>query len=188
MNPRRKTDKPGAATRSTGARPKDRVGVTGPEEAASRCVLCRELIHHGARLCTITSGNRQFPVHAACLDRLHSLLRDAFDSPLPIPTLTRSLTLGEFLLTKRPHSDAEILACVAYYHRGQTNQPVAFTPASLDEQLRYTAFKVRDSQATLRNAVDQLAYLEACSESGMAFHRLTAKGAHLVEHLPSPGD
>jgi hypothetical protein len=96
--------------------------------------------------------------------------------------------LGEFLLSKRPRTDAEILACVAYYHQGQTNQPVAFTAASLDEQLRYTGFKVRDFQATLKHAVDQLAYLEACSESGMAFHRLTSKGADLVEHLPATGD
>jgi hypothetical protein len=96
--------------------------------------------------------------------------------------------LGEFLLTKRPHTDAEILACVAYYHQAQTNQPVALTATSLDEELRYTGFKVRDFQATLKHAVGQLAYLEACSESGMAFHRLTAKGTHLVQHLPATGD
>jgi len=188
LNPRRKPDKIGAANKSKDAKPNDKVEVTGPEDASQRCVLCRELIQHGARLRTITSGNRNFPVHAACLDHLHSLLHDAFDSPLPIPTLTRPLTLSEFLLTKRPHTDAEILACVAYYHQAQTNQPFAFTAASLDEQLRYTGFKVQDFRAALKHAVDQLAYLEACSDSGKAFHLLTAKGAHFVEHLPATGD
>ena len=188
MNERRRTDKTGAANQPKDAKGKDEMEVTSPKDAGPRCVLCRELVQHGASLRAITSGKRQFPVHAACLDHLHSLLHDAFDSPLPTPTLTRSLTLGEFLLTKRPRTDAEILACVAYYHQAQTNQPVAFTAASLDEQLRYTGFKIRNFQATLKHAVDQLAYLEACSESGMAFHRLTAKGAHLVEHLPATGD
>lgn len=164
------------------------VEANDSEGAGSRCVLCREVIHHGARLRTITSGKRQFPVHAACLDHLHSLLHQAFDSPLPTPTLTRSLTLGEFLLTKRPRTDAEILACIAYHQQAKTNQPVDFSAALLDEQLRYTGFKVRDLQAALKHAVDRLAYLEACSESGMAFHRLTAKGDHLVGHLPATAD
>lgn len=188
MKARRKTHKTGAPSQSEDAKPKDQVKVSGPQDAGSRCVLCRELIHHSADMRIITSGNRQFPVHAACLDRLHSLLQDAFDIPLPTPTLTRSLTLGEFLLTKHPRTDAEILVCVAYYHQAQTTQPVTFTARVLEQELRYTGFKVHDFDAALRVARDQLAYLEMSSENGAIGHRLTRKGTLLVEHLPHTDD
>lgn len=188
MSARRKTDKAGAPNQSEDAKPKDKENATGPENAGSRCVLCRELIHHPAGMRTITFGNRQFPVHADCLDRLHGLLHSAFDTPLPTPTLTRSLTLGEFLLTKRPHTDTEILACIAYYHQAQTTQPVTFTAVAIDEELRYTGFKVHDFEAALRGATDQLAYLEMFSENGAIRHRLTTKGTRLVEHLPATDD
>lgn len=188
LNARRKTDKLDTPNQSKDATPEDKVRSTGPETAGPRCVLCRELIHDDARLRTITSGNRQFPVHATCLDRLHTMLHDAFDTPLPTPTLTRILTLGEFLLTKRPRTDGEILACIAYYHQAVTAQPVTFTAIVLDEELRYTGFKIRDFDAALRAARDQFAYLEPFSANGVTRHRLTTRGARLVEHLPATDD
>jgi len=116
------------------------------------------------------------------------LLPHAFDSPLPIPTLTRSLTLGEFLLTKRPRTDAEILACIAYYHEALSAQLVTFTAVVLEQELRYTGFKIHDFEAALRIARDQFAYIEVLSEKGTLRHRLTTKGTCLVEHLPAAED
>jgi hypothetical protein len=188
LNAQRKASKSGESTRPEDVARKGELTVDAAEVTGLRCVLCREVILPSDQMRVLASGRKQFPVHVDCLDRLHDLLHEAFETPLPTPTLTRSLTLGEFLLTKRPRTDAETLACVAYYYQAQTTQPVAFTATLLDEQLRYTGFKVRDFEAALKCAVDQFAYLQVCREDETTLHRLTAKGAHLVKHLPAAGD
>ncbi|MFX1563595.1 MAG: hypothetical protein ACFFDP_09855 [Promethearchaeota archaeon] len=152
------------------------------------CVVCHRRIMQSKELRIIHHGEKQFVAHGACLVRLRRLLCDFLNIPAPTPTITRALTLNEFLLTKRPSEDAEILACLAYYHQTRSGHPVPISKTFVKEQLRYTGYKIQDIDGGLQQAIDQLAYFEPQKKRGKTVYTLTEKGVKRVEHLPASHD
>jgi len=159
-----------------------------PPEAEPKikiCVVCQRRILQPNEQRTIQQGKKKFFVHGACLVRLRRLLREYLNIPAPTPTITRALTLNEFLLTKRPSSDTEILACLAYYYQTSSGNPVLISKKFAKEQLRFTGFKIQDFDESFQCATDNLAYFEVQKKRGRIVYILTEKGTKTVDQLPA---
>lgn len=101
-----------------------------------------------------------------------------------MPTLTRPLTLNEFLLAKRPQTPSEILSCLGYFLQEQSDTAYVLTLALVEEQLRFAPFKIADIPAALHDASENLALFSRYTEDAVVKYRLTAKGKRMVEQLP----
>jgi hypothetical protein len=155
---------------------------------AKVCVVCNRRILKPNEQRTIKHGNKEFTVHGACLVRLRRLLRDYFNITAPTPTITRALTLNEFLLTKRPSTDTEILVCLAYYHQTCSGKPYPISKNFVKEQLQFTGFKIQDIDGSLHQSTDQLGYFDLQKRKGKILYILTEKGTKAVERFPALND
>lgn len=101
-----------------------------------------------------------------------------------LPTLTRPLTLNEFLLVKRPRNAAEILCCIAFYHQTRNDCEFAISNIFVEEQLQLSPFKITDVPAAFQHAIDVLEYFTCDTESVPSSFVLTEKGRQVVSRLP----
>jgi hypothetical protein len=105
-----------------------------------------------------------------------------------MPTLTRPLTLNEFLLVKRPRDAAEILCCIAFHHQTQNDRAAAISKTFVEEQLQLSPFKIADISAAFQNATEVLEYFSCRTVKGSSSFVLTEKGRQAVNQLPPPPD
>ena len=101
-----------------------------------------------------------------------------------MPTLTRPLTLNEFLLVKRPRNAAEILCCIAVHHQTQNDHEVAISKTFVEKQLQLSPVKIADISAAFQNATEVLEYFICQTEKGSSNFVLTEKGRQVVNRLP----
>jgi hypothetical protein len=149
------------------------------------CAICNKLILNQAELRTISHANRQFHAHGQCLLQLRQLALKAYSNPPPLPTLLRPMTLSEFLLSKRPKDDVEILTCLAYYLEKHTHPPQLLNSQTIEKLLHFTGFKIKNKEAALRKATQEFAFLKLCSTNTGESYKLTKKGVQRVKHLPN---
>jgi hypothetical protein len=105
-----------------------------------------------------------------------------------MPTLTRPLTLNEFLLIKKPQNDIEILCCIGYYHQICNSQQLIMTTANLEEQLKLSPFKIANIAEALHQATEEFGCLTLQHENGIAYYSLTENGQNVVNQLPKMSD
>ncbi|MFX0170132.1 MAG: hypothetical protein ACFE89_12370 [Candidatus Hodarchaeota archaeon] len=101
----------------------------------------------------------------------------------PIPTLTRSLTLHEFLLTKRPKTGSEILSCVVYFFQVRHIGDEVLTVDCIKNHLRYSPYKITNIQEAADHAID-LGLIGHLTLKDTTHYIITAKGRKTVERLP----
>ena len=101
-----------------------------------------------------------------------------------MPTLTRPLTLNEFLLVKRPQNAAEILCCIAFYHQTRNDREFAISNTFVEEQLQLSPFKIADVSAAFQHATEVLEYFTRRTENSLDRFVLTEKGRQVVRQLP----
>lgn len=152
---------------------------------ASICAVCNQLIENPAEARHVTHLSKPITAHALCLLRLRRLACKAFDMPHPSPTLTRPLTLSEFLLSKRPRTAAEILACLAYYLQNQSTHSGLIAPEEVEEHLLFTGFKVPDVHSAFISATEDVALFQRRRTKGKTVYQLTQEGIRIVERLPA---
>ena len=122
--------------------------------------------------------------HAVCLLRLRRLACELYDTASPLPTLNRPLTLNEFLLSKRPRSDIEILCCLAF-HLQHHNSKMKVNAKTVQQQLRVSAFKIPDPASALLEGTDKFGYLKRVENEEPTHFVLTEKGLQFVRRLPA---
>jgi len=100
-----------------------------------------------------------------------------------IPTLTRSLTLSEFLLSRHPQTGVDVFTCVAYYVQVKTGEKRKLTCDRVKHLLRYSAYKIANLEEVVRKAVT-LGLVELRKSRVVTHYIITAKGREVVERLP----
>lgn len=148
------------------------------------CAICLRLIEREQELRTIRHEDKEFTAHGYCLIRLRRLACNIDGMHPAMPTLTRPLTLNEFLLVKRPQSAAEILCCIAFHHQTTTDREVAISSIFVEERLQLSPFKIADVPAALKHATEVLDYFNYQKENGPGSFVLTEKGRRIVSQLP----
>ena len=148
------------------------------------CAICLRPIERERELRTIRHEDKEFTAHGYCLTRLRRLACNIDGMRPALPTLTRPLTLNEFLLVKRPRDAAEILCCIAFHHQTRTDQEMAISKTFVEEQLQLSPFKIADITAAFQNATEVLEYFICRKENGSSYFLLTEKGRQLVSRLP----
>ena len=149
-----------------------------------RCVVCLRAIERPEEARTIHLKESELLAHAFCLLRLRRLACDIYEIPLPVPTLNRPLTLNEFLLVKRPQTDGEVLCCLGLFQLRAESVGVLHEAMIID-QLRYSAFKIKDVTSALREASDTLGYFERHMENGQETFMITKRGIQVAQQLPA---
>ncbi|MFX1577526.1 MAG: hypothetical protein ACFFCF_10170 [Promethearchaeota archaeon] len=156
-------------------------------EEARRCEICLRPIERKADIRIIRLKDSEFLAHAFCLLRLRRLACKLYQTPSPIPTLNRELTLNEFLLSKRPQNDAEIICCIASYLH-LTNPKRGLTPSMVKKELRFAAFKITDIKSAFHEASEKLGYLRKHDSLQQEAFIITEKGLSMVKRLPGVFD
>lgn len=110
-----------------------------------------------------------------------------YETPSPTPTLTRALTLTEFLLSKRPGTEAEILCCLAFHQRYNASQE-GLTLSMVRQQLRMLPYKIINIPAALQEASEKLGYLRNKPDIAEDIFELTEAGLNIVKQLPRTPD
>ena len=154
-----------------------------PDENSGRCVICSRTIERPKEARIIHLRDTEFLAHAFCLLRLRRLACELYETPLPVPTLNRPLTLNEFLLVKRPQTDVEILCCLGFFHQHVESGGVLHE-AMIIEKLRYSAFKIKDVPSALCEATDALGYFERQLREDKETFMITKKGREMALQLP----
>ncbi len=149
------------------------------------CAICNKLILNQAELRRICHANRQFYAHGQCLLWLRQLALKAYNNPPPLPTVLRSMTLSEFLLSKRPKDDVEVLTCLAYYLEKIAQPPRLLNSKIIEELLHFTGFKIKNKEAALRKATQEFVFLKHCKTNTGESYKITENGVHRVKHLPN---
>ena len=148
------------------------------------CAICLRQIEHEQELRTIRHEDKEFTAHGYCLTRLRRLACNINGMRPAMPTLTRPLTLNEFLLVKRPRDAAEILCCIVFHHQTQNDQEASISETFVEEQLQLSPFKIADVFAAFQNATEVLGYFVCRTEKGSNNFVLTEKGRQVVNRLP----
>ncbi len=148
------------------------------------CAICLRQIEHEQELRTIRHEDKEFTAHGYCLTRLRRLACNINGMRPAMPTLTRPLTLNEFLLVKRPRDAAEILCCIVFHHQTQNDQEASISETFVEEQLQLSPFKIADVFAAFQNATEVLGYFVCRIEKGSNNFVLTEKGRQVVNRLP----
>lgn len=148
------------------------------------CAICLRPIRREQELRTIRHGGKEFTAHGYCLTRLRRLACNINGMRPAMPTLTRPLTLNEFLLVKRPRNAAEILCCIAFHHQTRNGQEATISKTFVEEQLQLSPFKIADVSAAFQNATEVLEYFIRRIEKGSSSFVLTEKGRQVVCQLP----
>ena len=148
------------------------------------CAICLRPIEREQELRTIRHEDKEFTANGYCLTRLRRLACNIDGMRPAMPTLTRPLTLNEFLLVKRPRDAAEILCCIAFHHQTQNDQEAAISKTFVEEQLQLSPFKIADISAAFQNATEVLEYFICRTEKGSSTFVLTEKGRQIVSQLP----
>jgi hypothetical protein len=100
--------------------------------------------------------------------------------------IERPMTLGEFLVRKKPGTEPEILACLAYFLEKKAGKRVELTASEAVRHLTHTGYKIRDMSTAFIRARERKAYFERVGDDRPIVHRLTQTGAETVENLPKP--
>jgi hypothetical protein len=100
-----------------------------------------------------------------------------------MPTLMRALTLTEFLLSKRPQTESEILCCLAFYQRCKGPEE-GLTASMVQQQLRWSAYKIKNIPAAFQEASERLGYLTRKPDIDQEVFVLTETGLNIVNQLP----
>ncbi|MFX1403965.1 MAG: hypothetical protein ACFE9D_05780 [Promethearchaeota archaeon] len=106
-----------------------------------------------------------------------------YETPSPMPTLTRVLTLAEFLLSRRPGTEAEILCCLAFYQRCNALEE-GLTASMVQQQLRLSPYKINNISVVLQEASEKHGYLKRKPGTDQEVFVLTEVGANVVKQLP----
>ena len=153
------------------------------QQESSRCAICSRLIDSEEERRFIQSAGSTLSVHGICLMRLRRLACEADGRTPSLPTLTRSLTLNEFLLTRHPQTGADIFSCVAYYVQVKTKEEEHLTLDRIQHLLQYSAYKIPKLEEVAGKAVT-LGLVELHKLRGATHYIITAKGREVVERLP----
>lgn len=157
------------------------------DEEARRCEICLRPIERKSDIRIIRLKDSEFLAHAFCLLRLRRLACKLYHTPSPIPTLNRELTLNEFLLSKRPQNDVEIVCCIAFYLH-LTSSERGLTASMVEKKLHFAAFKVTNIQSAFHEASEKLGYLRKQDGPQQEAFILTEKGLSMVKRLPGSLD
>lgn len=152
--------------------------------ASGFCAICLRPIEREQELRTIRHEDKEFVAHGYCLIRLRRLACNIDGMRPAMPTLTRPLTLNEFLLVKRPRNAAEILCCIAFHQQTRNDREFAISNTFVEEQLQLSPFKIADVPAAFQRATDVLEYFTCDRESVPDSFVLTEKGRQVVSRLP----
>jgi len=131
----------------------------------------------------IRLAESEFLAHSVCLLRLRRLACKMYETPSPIPTLTRPLTLTEFLLSKRPATETEILCCLAFYQRCNASEE-GLTAPMVQQQLRLSPYKISNISAALKEAAEKHGCLRNKSNTDREMFVLTEEGLNIIKQLP----
>ena len=116
--------------------------------------------------------------------RLRRLACEAGGRTPSLPTLTRSLTLNEFLLTRHPQTGVDTFSCVLYYVQVKTKEKEHLTLDRIQQLLRYAAYKIPKLEEAARKSV-KLGFVKLHKSRDGTQYIITAKGREVVERLPS---
>ena len=150
----------------------------------SLCAICSRPIERIEELRHVQHAGKQFCAHGICLVRLRRLACKVFDIPAPVPTITRPLTLNEFLLAKRPRTDIEILCCVAYYQQHYMDDEKSLTVDFIESQLLFSAYKISNVAQVLQKAIETYSYFTRSYRDDKEEFLLTNQGVRIVKELP----
>jgi hypothetical protein len=154
----------------------------------SICAICSRPIERPEDLRQVQHADKQFCAHGVCLVRLRRLACKLLEIPAPVPTIIRPLTLNEFLLAKRPRTDLEILCCIAYYQQSCKGGGKVLTADFVENQLRFSAYKISNVADALQNALDNYSYFKRKHKNDVEEFLLTEKGIRIVKELPVVND
>ena len=153
------------------------------QQESSRCAICSRIIDSEEERRFIQSAGSTVSVHGICLMRLRRLACEADGRTPSLPTLTRSLTLNEFLLTRHPQTGVDTFSCVAYYVQVKTKQKATLTLDRIQHLLQYSAYKIPQLEEVAEKAVT-LGLVKMHKPRGVTYYTITAKGREVVEQLP----
>lgn len=150
---------------------------------SSLCAICKRTIDSDAEKRFIQSAGTNHSVHGVCLMRLRRLACEVDGRAPSIPTLTRTLTLNEFLLSRHPQTEVDTFTCVVYYVQVKTEENEKLTCDRVKHLVQYTAYKIPNLEQVVRKAVNQ-GLVEMCKSENVTHYIITAKGKEVVERLP----
>lgn len=100
---------------------------------------------------------------------------------LPPPsTLHPGLTIKKFIALKRPTTDVEKIACLAFYLTNNQSTP-KFKSAELEAAVTDAAMEISNLPRAIDNATRQSKYL---AKAGEGTKQITILGENIVEALP----
>ncbi|MFW9986374.1 MAG: hypothetical protein ACFFDJ_07425 [Candidatus Odinarchaeota archaeon] len=154
----------------------------------SLCAICSRPIERLEELRHVQHAGKHFYAHGICLVRLRRLACKLFEISAPVPTIIRPLTLNEFLLAKRPRTDIEIVCCVAYYQQQYMSEKKSLTADFIENQLRFSAYKVANVAQALQKATANYSYFTQSYRIDKEEFMLTDQGVRIVKDLPEIND
>lgn len=150
----------------------------------STCFVCKQQVKDGG--IEFEDEGIIVIIHEGCLRLFGKITQKAFQSERIPQHPVRPTSIAEFIQEKQPKTQAEVLACVAYFLEQKEGKIKEFTTKELREELVTTRERIPDMGIALSNAVRRTPYIVRVGKrAGKHLYRLTKEGVSFVEKLPS---